>query len=275
MVMRFNRIQALLMVVLCGGGCVTATAAVYNGITEPFHDAYLSAAVSGRIAGIHHREGAVVETGALLVSLDHRMEELEVARRRLIMESTVEQEAARDQVAVLAENLEATRRLAESTRSVSREQLAQLELEHRMAVAEMRRVEENKQREAIEYEMAVEQLARRQIRAPFPGILTEVLLDLGEACEPREPVLRLVDLHRAYFIANVASGPEDGLLVGAPVELRIGEDAVAGTVEFVAPVVDPASGLRRVKVVFNNPDGRIAPGSVGQMLLMEAESDGN
>lgn len=247
----------------------------YNGMTEPYHDALLSAAVSGRIDSIHHREGAVVEAGDLLVSLDHRMEELEVERRRLMMESTVEQEAAGNQVAVLAENLEATRRLFESTRSVSREQLAQLELDHTLALAELRRIEEARLRERIEHAMAVEQLARREIRAPFPGTITEVLLELGESCEPRQPVVRLVDLHRGYFVANVAAGPSDGLLVGATVQLEIQDQQLPGRVDFVAPVVDPASGLRRVKVYFENPDGRIAPGSIGRMRLAAEDANGD
>ena len=38
-------------------------------------------------------------------------------------------------------------------------------------------------------------------------------------------------------------------------------------IEFISPVVDPASNLREVKVVFRNPDGKIQPGVNGEMIL--------
>jgi multidrug efflux pump subunit AcrA (membrane-fusion protein) len=40
-----------------------------------------------------------------------------------------------------------------------------------------------------------------------------------------------------------------------------------GSVEFISPVVDPSSGLREVKVLFDNADGRVHPGVAGSLLL--------
>ena len=40
-----------------------------------------------------------------------------------------------------------------------------------------------------------------------------------------------------------------------------------GSVFFVSPVVDPASGLMRVKVIFENLEARIRPGVAGRMYL--------
>ncbi|TVR49004.1 MAG: efflux RND transporter periplasmic adaptor subunit [Puniceicoccaceae bacterium] len=262
---------AVWVLFICGAA---SPAGAIPGITEPYHDALLSAAASGRIAVIHHREGSTVEAGELLVVLDRRMEELEVERRRLILESTVERDLIENQIEVLASSLESTRRLFESTRSVSREQLDKIELEHRMALAEKARILETKAREKIEYEMAVEQLSRRELRAPFAGIVTELFLDLGEACEPRQPVMRLVDLSRAFLVANAPPAAVADLRAGAEVNLLLGEGdgavEVPGRVDFVAPVVDPASGLRRIRVYFENHDGAVVPGSLGRLILLPA-----
>ena len=54
-------------------------------------------------------------------------------------------------------------------------------------------------------------------------------------------------------------------------EVEAGEkhEQFTGTIYFVSPVVDPASGLMRVKVIFENPEGRIKPGVAGRMLMQE------
>ena len=47
---------------------------------------------------------------------------------------------------------------------------------------------------------------------------------------------------------------------------------IAGTVVFVSPVVDPASGLLEVKAEFDNKEGEVRPGIAGVMLLKITKS---
>ena len=42
---------------------------------------------------------------------------------------------------------------------------------------------------------------------------------------------------------------------------------IQGRITVLSPVVDPASGLRRIKLVFDNPDGRVVPGIAGLLLI--------
>jgi multidrug efflux pump subunit AcrA (membrane-fusion protein) len=51
--------------------------------------------------------------------------------------------------------------------------------------------------------------------------------------------------------------------------IRTGSKSITkkGTVAFVSPIVDPASGLLEVKAAFNNQDGAVRPGIEGFMLL--------
>lgn len=246
-------------------------ASTVAGITEPFHSAMLSAPAAGRVARLNFKEGDRVAAGTAILELDKELEELEVARRHLVYESRAELDAAEKRATVFRADFESTRRLFEHSQSVSHDELDKKELEYKLAVAERDRLASAKERERIEYDMAKEQLARRSIIAPFAGVITDLKVDLGEACEPRQPILRLVDLTRAYFVANVASKAIDGLTPGQTVRLRIegpgGEREVHGTVDYLAPVVDAGSGLRRVKVLFENPDGAIAPGAIGNLIL--------
>jgi RND family efflux transporter MFP subunit len=125
-----------------------------------------------------------------------------------------------------------------------------------------------------EYELAKEQVRKRSIVAPYDGFITELFLQVGEACQLQQPVLRLVDTRQCYFICNVEARAVQGLRPGQPAHLEIesGPAAVViqGTISFVSPVVDAASGLMKVKVIFDNPEGKVRPGVAGKMTFEDA-----
>jgi multidrug efflux pump subunit AcrA (membrane-fusion protein) len=84
-------------------------------------------------------------------------------------------------------------------------------------------------------------------------------------------VARIVDTGRCYFISNVEAKLSAQLKTGQAVQIEV-EDAAApirvqGRLIFVSPVVDSASGLQKVKAVFDNTEGQVRPGLAGKMLL--------
>lgn len=244
-----------------------------RGITESYRDATLSATVAGTLAVIQRKEGERVRAGEVILELEKELESLEVERRRLVAESKVELEAARRRAEQLAQELAATRLLYESTRSVSREELQQKDLETRLAEAELERLSIAEAREAIELRIAEAQLRQRSIRAPFDGLIAEIVPEIGEACYPQAPLVRVVDTSRCRLIVHLEAPAAADLAAGKPVQLRFDgvrpPNVVRGAVEYVSPVADPASGLLEVKVLFDNPDGRIRPGLSGTLLLKQ------
>jgi RND family efflux transporter MFP subunit len=241
------------------------------GITEPIEDITLNAIVEGTIAKLHFKEGATVKKGQTILELDKRLEALEVGRRKLIWESKAELEAAAAQAATLKSMLASTRELFESTRSVSKDELIRLELEYKLAVSEKQRLEVAEVREKIEYEMALETLARRSLRAPIPGTIIKLFLDIGESCEQTQPLVHLVNTRKCLFVCNIEEWAGRTLKKGQSVDLKIkiGSDAVdkKGKVIFASPVVDSASGLLEVKAEFDNADGTVRPGISGVLIL--------
>jgi RND family efflux transporter MFP subunit len=246
-------------------------ATLVPGITEPLHDSLLSASAAGTVRLVNVKEGDRIAADAVILELDKSLEELEVTRRRIVYESRVELEAADQRANLLKADYESSKRLFERSQSVSRDEVDKKELEYKLALAERDKFAAAKERERVEFEMAKEQLARRAVMAPFAGVITDLRIDLGEACEPRQPVVRIVDLSRAYFVANVQPALLAGLAAGRAVTLKIetptGVRELRGTIDYVAPVVDAGSGLRRVKAIFDNADGAIAPGALGHMLI--------
>lgn len=220
-----------------------------EGITEPIQDVLLSSPVIGIIGARLVEEGAFVKAGQILVELDKGLEALDVRRKQLVKE-------------MAKTELERLKELSErSAISVSREELEKKRTEFDLA--------------GVDLELAQENLKRRLLAAPFDGYVTEIYLETGESCEPRTPVLRLVDTRQCYFVANIDAQLGHRLKVGQkyPLIAETGGQRVQieGTVNFVSPVVDPASGLMRVKVLFKNDNGAIRAGVTARLMLNLAD----
>jgi len=257
------------------GCCLSSAMAVdvigVSGITEPIHDVHLSLTTMGTVSQIFYHEGDYVKKGTVILNLDLKLEALEVKRRKLIWESKAEVNSANARVATMASHLKSTRELYKSTGSISQEELELQQLEHDLAVAEKERVASNELRERIEYDIAVEQLNKRSLRAPFSGVITELLVDLGETSESDVPLVHLVDTSQGLFVCTVEEQVGRTLKSGPTVELEIQAGVAAvrieGQITYVDPIVDPASGLQRVKALFQNKDGEIHPGVAGTMFV--------
>lgn len=209
-----------------------------QGITGAFLDATLSVAVPGIIGKHHFKEGDSVDAGQVIVELDKRMEELEVARRQAVLDNA-------------AEVLRRTEELVNRTRSVAREELDKHRAEQRIAQTEL--------------ELAREQLRRRQIIAPFAGIVADLFnLDVGEGLQAQAPIVRLVDTRRCWITINLDAVVAQSLKLGQRASLRleteIGTRNVEAEIRFISPVADPASGLVRVKALFDNTEAKIPAG---------------
>jgi len=262
-------VPILLAAVLSALSPAWAQTRSHTGLVEPFRDVLLGYSVPGRIARIHAGEGVRVKEGEVLMELESRVEELEVERRRTIHQDETELKAARERQILLQGELASTRALSERTGSVSRDELNRKQLETTLAGLEVNRLEQEKIRQGIEWEMARERLALQRIVAPFDGIIAQLPLDEGESVQPNQPVIRLVDDGKAFLVANVPADFARRWAIGDAVRLRFAlaeEVEKDGEVAFVSPVVDPSSGLRKIKIGFVNANPPIEPGVSGQWL---------
>jgi RND family efflux transporter MFP subunit len=247
---------------------------IAQGVTEPLVDEQLSCLVRGLVGKILVKEGDAVKKDDVIIELRKNLEAFEVERRQLIWESKAELKSAESRVETVAQDLEATRRLYHSTKSVSKEKLLEKELEHKLAQAELERQKTEEELQRIEAEMAKEQLSLREIRSPIDGVITKLFLHPGENAEPGQPLVRVVDTKTCNFVTNIEAKIVRSLKEGQKVRLEIeaGDQPVIkeGAIAFVSPVVDPASGLQEVKVRFDNSQGDIRPGVAGKMYIQES-----
>jgi len=244
---------------------------VFTGVTEAVHDVVLGLPVEGTIDKIFFQEGDWVKKGQAILHLKRRGEELEVELRELLWKNTARLDAARIEEQKFESLFIATKRLFEKTQSVSEEELTKLELRYFQAHYKRKELEGLQKQQYIEYDLALELLKRMSIYAPISGIITEIILDEGEQYKPNEPLIHLVDPRECHFVCNVEERFGRALRPGQQVKLRIqaGTKKInkKGKLVFVSPVVDPASGLLKVKARFDNREMTINPGISGKILF--------
>ncbi len=242
----------------------TAEDLVVTGLVQPVWEATLAPTVLGRVERIVVKEGDRVEAGDVLIYLERRFEELDADRRKIVAESSVELELASAKLEVLRAEFESTKKLFESSGSISKEEFERSRLEYQLAEAEISQLEEREKVEALEWELALEQVSRREIRTPQEGTVVEVHPKAGEVCEPRQPLVRIVDSSTVRITLDVDALKTAGLAkdsrVSVEVETPGGNIVVEGVLDFISPVVDGASGLRRIQISIGNGEGRILPG---------------
>jgi RND family efflux transporter MFP subunit len=240
-----SRFPFLLFLYLGVPALAPAEPIIAAGITEPICDVTLSSSVAGIVSAWKFKEGDFVKEGQAIIELDKRLEELEAERRKL----------ARDNHKNDWEALQTL--FKKNSISVKKDELEKAETEYKIAAAE--------------FEMAAEQLRKRSITAPCSGYIAEITRDVGEACQPYQPLIRLVDTRQGYFVCNVEARTAGRLKPDQTVSLEIESMPAAikipGKIVFLSPVVDPASGLQKVRVLFDNADGRVRPGVAGKMLI--------
>jgi len=166
-----------------------------------------------------------------------------VARRRTLLD-------------LAKSDLARTRKLAASTRSVSAEEVERATAQHAIAEAE--------------HGVALAELRARQVFAPFTGQISNLFgLEPGEIARVQYPLVRLVDTHKVNFITHIEARDSGSIKTGDTVPLELDSDGttvkITGRVAFVSPVIDSSSGLLRVRVAFDNPDGKVRPGAAGTM----------
>lgn len=92
------------------------------------------------------------------------------------------------------------------------------------------------------------QLAKTQINAPFPGIVTERLLSPGEYTSPGDPVIRLVQPDALEVVARAPLGSLYYVTEGNELEVRSDRYKGTGSVRTIVPFGDGRSHLFELRV---------------------------
>lgn len=206
----------------------------------PTRDAVLSAPIAGRVAQVVVEEGDRVAAGALIAAVDdptlpagRRESEAQLVAARAVRDAA-EVEVVR-QRKLLERGISARRELDDATTKAA------------AAAAELTSAE-------ARVGLATQQLARRELRAPFAGVVLHVWRRAGEHVDgtAATPIAEVADISALEVRAQVAPRTLLALHEGLAARVEVlGLPAIPAAVTRVAPAVDAATLLGTVRLALH------------------------
>jgi membrane fusion protein (multidrug efflux system) len=215
------------------------------GTIAPVQGVTVSADLPGTVDRIAFDSGVAVVEGDVLVELDTRQEQAQLAA-------------------------------AEAERDLARLNFARMEglvADGAIARAEYdRAAAEQKQTEARVGEIRAT-IARKTIRAPFAGILGIRQVNLGQYLSPGNPVAALQSLHPIYVNFSVPQQETPNMRLGRTVRVTVGGAAggeFVGRITAVDSIVNEATRNVQVQATLPNREGSLRPGMFVQAEVVLA-----
>lgn len=262
-----------------------------TGIVVPEVERVLSTPVDARVVRILKRPGATVTEGEPIVELDLSAAKLAVdrldqnlalkrnqqERARLELESRLatidNQQRAKELQLRLQESQLKRRKDLREQRLISAEDLQQAELAAAQAAIELKQMQDDAaharqttraELEGMELELATlgkeraeaaRQLSLATTRTDRGGVVTWTVTEEGASVRSGEAVARIADLSTFRVDASVSDVHAKRLAAGLPATIRIGDDALKGTVSSVLPAV--RDGILTFTVALENSSSAI------------------
>jgi multidrug efflux system membrane fusion protein len=213
-----------------------------SGRTEADRRVTVVARTNGVLTELKVRRGDYVKQGDVIAVLSDEAREAQVAQARALL-------------AQRKAEFDARRQLVEKG-TLPRLELAGLEAQYKAAEAALA--------------AAQAELERGIVTAPWSGIVTETLVEVGGAAfsfQGRE-IAHIVSLDPMLAVAEVSERKLGGIAVGQPAKIRLVTGQTAhGRIRYVAKTASPATRTYRVEVEIKNPDGAIPDGITAEVII--------
>lgn len=203
--------------------------------------ATLSSQIRGTVQELKVREGTIVARGQTLVTLDSRDLKASLAKAEAELENA---RTHLDRMQTLF-----------AQESVSKQDLDNASRTFKVAEAG--------------HQAALVQLSYTVIKAPFDGVITEKLVEVGELASPGLPLVKMEDSRRLRLETTVAEGDLRAISRGAKIPVTIdalGPAPLPGTVAQILPTGDPNTHTFLVKIDLPLTPG-LKTGMFGRMQL--------
>lgn len=259
-----------------------------TGRLAPWRRAEISAEASGVVLERPIEEGRLVEAGDLLVRIDDRDQQIELAESEAALLKTRVVYAVNTLGTDSTMNPDTTR-LVEAGASLRHAEaayadglLSRHELDDARRRFEAAEVLSGIHRGAVgaavhglseaEQRLARAQLAldRACLNAPFSGRLADLDVEVGQRITAGQTLFSLLDDSRMKVDVDVLEADLVRLHAGASAHVRIpalGDVVVEGAIYSINPVVDPSLGTGRVTVAIPNPEGHLIGGLFAYVAL--------
>ena len=218
-----------------------------HGNVEATENAAIYSQVPGRISQIHVYEGQSVQKGELLVTLDAAQ-----------LKSGIKE---------LEKGLELANKIFVKQKSLWDQKIG----------SEVQFLEIKNNKESLEQRLLTmnEQLNNYNIRAPFQGIVDDIIPKVGESATPASPIVRVLNLNKVYLEGSVSEQYISSVKAGGFVEVKfpsLGE-SIKAKVSRVGNFINPANRTFQVKVEFNNSKRKYKPNQLAVMKIRDYKAN--
>lgn len=247
-----------------------------QGIIKPIHDVELSVMMDGVVKKVFVKEGDHINKNVKILIIANDLQKLETKRREIIYKDYSTLESKKENLKLLKEIYESSKELYRTTKSVSLDDVKNLQMQYRQLQGDVGSLEQQKKKEKVEYEIAAQVLEKYTLKSPINGLITNINIESGEWAKAGESIVRIVDSSICYFETNIEEKDVQNLKLGSKrdVIVDMGNRRVtkSATLRFISSIADASSALVRVKFEFDNSKYTIKPGVKG-FVDLEGSTD--
>lgn len=223
----------------------------YVGTVQPIDRVRLSTKIMGWIDRINFTEGDIVPKGAVLVNL--RSQEIQAKQAQV--------EAAITEAEIHFKNAETNLQRIESL--FSQKAATQKELDDTRAAFVSAKARRNTASEAKKE--VDELLAYTELRAPFDGVVSRKMANVGDMANPGQPVIEVENVSKVKIVAKIPESDVRNLQVGSQAQVfieaaQMDGNNISNKIDKIVPAGDPASRQFDIHIVMGNSSGFIKSG---------------
>lgn len=237
----------------------------FDCMIEPLQIIEVRSPVVGLVHSIHVRRGDLVRKGELLVTVDSAVERSAADAARSKSEVLGALRLAEAKLTAAAAKAERNQSLYDEG-FVSAQARDEAAAERAKAEAEVQAAKESLEIAKLEYQEALQQVRRRELRSPISGVVMDQYLypgSLVDNSEGKKPILKLAQTSTLRIESIVPFAYYQRIKIGTAAAI-VPEPPLSGEyrgiVKIIDRVVDSASGTFGVVIEMDNPSYNIPAG---------------
>ncbi len=215
---------------------------VLSGRTESDRKVMATSRAAGVITELNVRRGSIVKAGDVIAVLSDEAREAQVQQARALATQRKTE-------------IDAKRRLIESG-ALPKLELVNLESQQKAAEAALAAAEAERERGIV--------------RAPWAGVVSDVLVEVGQAtfAMAGREIAQIVALDPMLAVVEAPERKLAGIKVGDTADIRlVTGETVTGRIRYVAKSASPTTRTYRIEVEVENTSGKIPDGITAEVAI--------